>query len=116
MDPANDDHDDDDDDMMMMMMMMILILIMMITLYLTSIEGVYGPLWQLYIRIQILRVLANTPTGYGYSKKLDQKIKKKHFQIAMKIFLSFKDLFVPCSVTTVNIIIKRRKRQDGSPT
>lgn len=111
---------------------MILILIMMITLYLIFIEGVYRLLWQLYIQyiskltleIQILRVLANTPTGYGHAKKLYPKIKKKNyiFQIAMKIFLSFKDLFVPCSVTTtctfttVNIIIKRRKRQDGSLT
>ena len=67
------------------MMMMILILIMMITLYLIFIEGVYRLLWQLYIQyiskltleIQILRVLANTPTGYGHTKKLDPKIKKK---------------------------------------
>ena len=128
MDPANDDHDDndddddddDDDD-----------IDIGIDLYLISIEGVYGLLWQLYIQyiskltleIQILRVLANTPTGYGRTKKLDPQIKKKkHFQIAMKIFLSFRDLFVPCSVTTTctfttfNIIIKRRKRQDGSLT
>ena len=111
---------------------MILILIMMITLYLIFIEGVYRLLWRLYIQyiskltleIQILRVLANTPTGYGHTKKLDPKIKKKkkHFQIAMKIFFSFRDLFVPCSVTTtctfttVNIIFKRRKRQSGSLT
>ena len=68
---------------------MILILIMMITLYLIFIEGVYRLLWQLYIQyiskltleIQILRVLANTPTGYGHAKKLFPKIKKKklHF-------------------------------------
>ena len=102
-------------------------------MYLIFIEGVYGLLWQLYIQyiskltleIQILRALANTPTGYGHAKKLYPKIKKKKktiFQIAMKIFLSFRDLFVPCSVTTtctfttVNIISKRRKRQDGSLT
>ena len=49
MDPANDDHDDndddddddDDDD-----------IDMGIDLYLISIEGVYGLLWQLYIDIQ----------------------------------------------------------------
>ena len=95
-------------------------------------EGVYRLLWQLYIQyiskltleIQILRVLTNTPTGYGHSKKLDPQIKKKkNFQIAMKNnLLSFRNPFVPCSVTTTctfttfNIIFKRRKRQDGSLT
>ena len=83
MDPANDDHDDndddddhdDDDD-----------IDIGIDLYLLSIEGVYGLLWQLYIQyiskltleIQIVRVLANTPTGYGRTKKLDPQIKKKN--------------------------------------
>lgn len=85
--------------------------------------GSYIYISKLTLEIHILRVLANTPTGYGHTKKLDPKINKKNiFQIAMKIFLSFRDLFGPCSVTTtytfttVNIIIKRRKRQDGSLT
>lgn len=74
---------------------------------------IYIYISKLTLEIQILRVLANTPTGYGYTKKIGSKtLKKKHFQIVMKIFLSFRDLFVPCSVTTtctfttVNIIIK----------
>ena len=98
MDPANDDHDDndddddhdhdddddDDDD-----------IDIGIDLYLLSIEGVYGLLWQLYIQyiskltleIQIVRVLANTPTGYGRTKKLDPQIKKKNiFRLQWKSF------------------------------
>ena len=85
--------------------------------------GSYIYISKLTLEIQILRVLANTPTGYGHTKKIGSKtLKKKNFQIVMKIFLSFRDLFVPCSVTatctftTFNIIIKRRKRQDGSLT
>ena len=72
--------------------------------------GSYIYISKLTLEIQILRVLANKPTGYGYTQKLDQKIgKKKHFQIAMKIFLSFKDLFVPCSVTTYYMYLHNRQ-------
>lgn len=39
--------------------------------------GSYKYISKLTLEIQILRVLANTPTGYGHTKKLDPKIKKK---------------------------------------
>ena len=40
--------------------------------------GSYKYISKLTLEIQIVRVLANTPTGYGYTQKLDQKIKKKN--------------------------------------
>ena len=41
--------------------------------------GSYIYISKLTLEIQILRVLANTPTGYGHTKKLDPKINKKTF-------------------------------------
>lgn len=46
--------------------------------------GSYIYISKLTLEIQILRVLgllANTPTGYGYTKKLDQKKKKNIFRL-----------------------------------
>lgn len=46
--------------------------------------GSYIYISKLTLEIQILRVLgllANTPTGYGYTKKLDQEKKKNIFRL-----------------------------------
>ena len=82
--------------------------------------GSYIYISKLTLEIQILRVLTNTPTGYGHTKKLDPKIKKKKKTFSdcnenlFKLQGSFCSLFCYnyMYLTTVNIIIKRRKRQD----